>query len=109
MAGTQDLPPIHPNRVMESAILTGLSSTIELMRIIKTVATQHLHKMTKKKLEEANKAFYASIKAGKPDFSLITKAEPSIRENFLTMLSETAFDITKHNPIDINQNKISED
>ena len=83
-------PPIHPNRVMARAILTGLSTTIELMRIIKTEATQHLYELSKNKLEKAKEAFDASVKVGKPDFSHITKAEPSIRENFLAMLSEKA-------------------
>jgi hypothetical protein len=90
VAGTQELPPIHPNRVMARAILTGLSTTIELMRIIKTEATQYLYELSKKKLDEAKKAYDASKKARKPDFSPITKAEPSIRENFLAMLSEKA-------------------
>jgi hypothetical protein len=90
VAGTQELPPIHPNRVMARAILTGLSTTVELMRIIKTQETQHQYELSKKKLKEVKKAYDASKKTRKPDFSPITKAEPSIRENFLAMLSEKA-------------------
>jgi hypothetical protein len=90
VAGTQELSPIHPNIVIARAILTGLSTTVELMRIIYTEATQHLYELLKNKLEKAKEAFYASVKAGKSDFSHITNAEPRIRENFLAMLSEKA-------------------
>lgn len=90
MTGTQEFPPIHPNQVIARVILTSLSTTIELMRIIKTESTQHLYELSKKKLETAKKAFNASKKAGKLDYSFIAKAEPSIRENFLAMASEKA-------------------
>jgi hypothetical protein len=66
VAGTQELPPIHPNQVMVRAILTGLSTAVELMRIIKTEATQHLYELSKKNLEEVKKVFDVSINEDYP-------------------------------------------
>jgi hypothetical protein len=109
VAGTQELPPIHPNQVMKRAILTGLSTTIELMRIIKTKATQRLYELSKKKLVRAKKAYDASKKVGKPDFSFIIKAELGIRENLLAILSEKASKfgnievVEVYNPKDISR------
>ncbi|MBD3408358.1 MAG: hypothetical protein GF411_19700 [Candidatus Lokiarchaeota archaeon] len=82
--------PIHPNRVLRQAIMTGLSTSLYIQRSIVSRTTRHLYESSRKIWSDAKSEYKNSIKEGNPDFEIIVKAERNIRRNTLFILFEIA-------------------
>jgi len=110
MARTRGRPvipiPVHPERVVSRAIKAGLSATIELQRNIANKITNEHYERSREIWRIRQQVYQITKEQGSPDFSHITKAEASIRDNTRRMFSENA---AKHGFTEVSRQKNADD
>lgn len=82
--------PIHPNRVISTAMRRGLSATLELQRDIKNKKTTGLYGSSRELLSGATSVYLQTTHSSAGDHSYITQIENNVRRNMLDMCWEDA-------------------
>jgi len=82
--------PVHPERVVSRAIKAGLSATIVLQRDISNRGTKKYYDRSHERWRIRQSVYQITKDRGKPDFSHISKAEASIRDDTRQMFYENA-------------------
>ena len=89
--GRSRLPmPVHPERVISRAVKAGLSATIVLQRNISNKLTRKYYERSQERWSVRQRVYQTTKKQGSPDFSYISKAEASIRDDTRLMFYENA-------------------
>jgi hypothetical protein len=98
--------PVHPERVISRAVKAGLSATIVLQRAISNKSTMKYYDRSYKRWSVRQEVFQATKERGTPDFSHISKAEASIRDDTRLMLYERA---AKYGFTEVSRQKNADD
>jgi hypothetical protein len=98
--------PVHPERVISTAVQTGLSSTVRLQRNIKNKTTQSHYESSHSVWKTARQVYLLTKERGNADYSYILKAAPQIMNNMLKILYEQ---IARYGHIEVARQKNSDD
>ncbi|MGY5853919.1 MAG: hypothetical protein RTU92_10160 [Candidatus Thorarchaeota archaeon] len=82
--------PVHPERVLTRAVKAGLSATIRLQRSIVNKMTKEFYERSLENWSVRQQVYQITKERGTPDFSYISKAEASIRNNTRLIFYEKA-------------------
>ena len=98
--------PLHPERVISRAIKAGLSATIRLQRNICNKTTRKYYDRSKERWRIRQEVYQVTKERGVSDFSHISKAEASVRDDARLMFYENA---AKYGYSEVSRQKNTDD